>query len=413
LAEGAQRRILILTADAGFGHRSAANAIGNALERQYGSACNVKISNPMDDHRVPSLLRDAQLDYDRVVRETPRLYQVGYDLSNAPIPIAVVDGALILMLFEVLRDLLRRYRPHVIITTYPLYQAPLGAVFTLTRWNSPLITVVTDLAAVHRMWFSDVADLCLVPTRAVWDMATKSALAPTKVWVTGIPVVPALAEETRPKHVIRRALGWRVDAPTVLVVGSKRVGHLLGAVRALNHARLGLQMIVIAGGDDALFAQFQQTEWHTYAHVYNFVTNMPTMLCAADFIICKAGGLIVSESLACGLPILLVDVVPGQEAGNADYVVRNGAGSMASDPMAVLETAFHWLDRDGAELVRRQELARALGRPRAAFVVAELAWSYAEKGHRERPSRDPGQRAFLKRWLDDHNIPWRERPAKL
>jgi 1,2-diacylglycerol 3-beta-galactosyltransferase len=44
---------------------------------------------------------------------------------------------------------------------------------------------------------------------------------------------------------------------------------------------------------------------------------MPTMMRAADAIICKAGGLTVTESLACGLPLLLTDVIPGQETGNA------------------------------------------------------------------------------------------------
>ena len=413
MVEGEQRRVLILTADAGFGHRSAANAVASALERLYGAACDVKISNPMDDHRVPKFLRDTQSDYDRVVRDAPRLYQMGYDLTNAAVPVAMVDGALILMLFEVLRDLVRRYRPDVILTTYPLYQAPLGAVSILTDLKVPLITVVTDLAAVHRSWFSDAADMCLVPTRIARDLATKSVLGHGKVWVTGIPVDPDLTEDVRSKESIRRELGWQEDLPTVAVVGSKRVGRLPDVVRALNHSGLELQMVVIAGGDDELFASFQQVEWHGDAHVYNFVTNMPLMLRAADFIICKAGGLIVSEALACGLPLLMVDVVPGQEAGNAGYVVANGAGELVDDPVTAMETAFHWLDRGGAELARRKERARVLGRPRAAFVAAELVWSYAQRGYAERCPADPGKRDWLKRWLDDHNVPWRDRPAKL
>jgi UDP-N-acetylglucosamine:LPS N-acetylglucosamine transferase len=80
-------------------------------------------------------------------------------------------------------------------------------------------------------------------------------------------------------------------------------------------------MIVVAGGDDDQYMRYQQSEWHVPTRIYNFVDNMPQFMHAADGIICKAGGLIVTESLACGLPLLLVDVLPGQEEGNADLVV--------------------------------------------------------------------------------------------
>ena len=46
----------------------------------------------------------------------------------------------------------------VIVSTYPLYQAPLGSVFALKGKLIPLITVVTDLASVHRLWFSEDSD---------------------------------------------------------------------------------------------------------------------------------------------------------------------------------------------------------------------------------------------------------------
>jgi len=323
-----------------------------------------------------------------------------------------MDGVLVLMFFEVLRDLVRQYRPHVIVTTYPLYQAPLGVLFALTRWRAPLITVVTDLVSVHRLWFSDAVDLCLVPTEAARELATKVSVAPGKVRVTGIPVDPAIGEETRPKGVIRDELGWREDLSTILVVGSKRVANLWNVVQALNHARLGVQIVAVAGGDDELFERFQRTTWHAEAHIYNFTTNLPTMMHAADLMVCKAGGLTVSEALASGLPMLFIGVSPGQEAGNAEYVVQAGAGKVANDPPAVLESVRHWLDDEGAELAKRQQAARALGRPSAAYVTAELVWSLAEKAPREGPSRDTSRRIILKQWLDQHGISWRERLSK-
>jgi 1,2-diacylglycerol 3-beta-galactosyltransferase len=135
-----------------------------------------------------------------------------------------------------------------------------------------------------------------------------------------------------------------------------------------------VQLVVVAGGDDELYRRFQETEWHVETHCYNFVKDMGTFMRAADCILSKAGGLIVSEALACGLPLILVDVIPGQETGNAEWVVSGNAGALARDPIEVLDTMCHWLEKDRRLYQQQAENARRLGHPRAAYDVADLAW---------------------------------------
>ena len=94
----AKKRILILTADAGFGHRSAANAVAAALEEVYPDQCQVEISNPLDDHRTPFFLRDSQSDYDTIIRNAPELYRFGYDASDSTVPNSILESALAVLL---------------------------------------------------------------------------------------------------------------------------------------------------------------------------------------------------------------------------------------------------------------------------------------------------------------------------
>lgn len=379
------KRILILVADAGFGHRSAANAIAAALEELHPADCVVEIANPMQDERVPAILRNSGSDYDRLVREAPALYESAYGVADTGLSSAIVQDTVGAMLFEVMNNIIGRCQPDAIVTPYPLYQASLRAIFVLSQRRIPLLTVVTDLARIHRTWFHRAADLCLVSTPEVRDQALEYGLAPEKVKVTGIPVHPNLTREDRSPAAIRTELGWAPDLTTVLAVGSKRVKHLPGILRALNHSGLPLQLAIAAGGDDELYQQFQDTEWHVAAHVYNYVENMPTLMHAAECIICKAGGLIVTESLACGLPILLADVIAGQETSNAEYVVGAGAGEWMHDPLEGLETVYHWLAEGSDLLAQRARNAKRLGRPRAAYDVAELAWEAAMRGPQARP----------------------------
>jgi UDP-N-acetylglucosamine:LPS N-acetylglucosamine transferase len=243
----------------------------------------------------------------------------------------------------------------------------------------PLITVVTDLTGVHHQWFNDVSDLCLVPTRTTHHLAVQCGLPPHKVKITGIPVHPRICEEQRAPAVIRADLGWQPDLPTVLVAGSKRVPRLASVLRAINDSSVVQQLAVVAGGDDALYRQLQEVEWRPVTHLYNFVANMPTLMRAADCIICKAGGLIVSEALACGLPILLVDVIEGQETGNANYVISGDAGELAHSPGEALDILRRWFNQGGELLAKHAQNARALAHPHAAFEIAEMVWSASER----------------------------------
>ncbi len=375
----ASKRVLILTADVGFGHRSAANAIAAALKIMHPEDCVVEIANPLDDEHAPAILRDSQTDYDKLVREMPEYYRFRYQFSDSTVPNAIVENALTVMLFKIVRDLFQRFKPDVVVSTNNMYPAPVSAVIAVMDMGIPAFTVVTDLVDVHIAWLHDGADMILLPTREARLQALQNKIPKERLMVTGVPVNPALAERSRSPAEIRQAMGWQPDLTTVLVVGSKRVNNLQGVLHVLNHSGLPIQLPIIAGGDSALYRSLLKSDWHRPAYIYNFVDNMPDYLLAADCIISKAGGMIVTESMACGLPMLLVDVTPGQEEGNADFVIDNGAGALARSPIGALEILCHWLERDGALLGQYQEKARRVGRPRSAYTAAELIWSAAQE----------------------------------
>lgn len=399
------KRILILTADAGFGHRSAANAVEAALKIRFGSRVQVDIVNPLDDRRAPFLLRESQSDYDTIVRNAPELYKIGYDVSDASVASALMETVLTVMLWEVMRDLIREYRPDAIFSTYPMYQAPLTAIFSVFRTFVPLLVVITDLATVHRLWFNSQVDLIMAPNELVRDLGVTYGVPPEKIQITGIPVHPAIAQEKRSKAEVRAALGWDLGLRTVLAVGSRRVENLMEILNVVNHFGAPLQLAVVTGKDPETYAELVHTEWHVPAHLYDFVTNMPELMRAADLIICKAGGLIVTEALASGLPMMLIDVIPGQEEGNKDFVVSQNAGVYAATPMDALASLAHLFARDGALLEEFSQNAARLGRPQAAFEIADLLWEAAQQG----PTRkETSRRIPLLNLLAKYQIPWRD-----
>ena len=94
---------------------------------------------------------------------------------------------------------------------------------------------------------------------------------------------------------------------------------------------------------------------------------------ASDMILTKAGGLITSESLAAGLPMLLCDVLPGQEEGNAKVVEDGGAGKVLHSQLDLLETLSHMLMDNGSKLKVMQQKAKQIGKPNAARDISKIA----------------------------------------
>lgn len=407
-----KKRILILTADAGFGHRSAANAILSELKNTHGEECDCTILNPLDDKRAPFFLRDQAADYDRLVNSAPELYRLGYEASDNNFPTQVMESALTLSLYEIMQDMVKQYNPDAIVTTYPLYQAPLISYFKLNKYYVPLLTVVTDLVSVHRIWFSPGVNQCLVPTTDVKALAIKHHIAQSRIHITGIPVLPDFRLKRRSKKELRKTLGWDLNLPTFLAVGSRRVDQLVEMLNVINHFGSKLQVVAVAGKDEELYGELKKIEWHIPAHVYDFVENMPELMMASDAIICKAGGLIVTESLACGLPILLIDAIPGQEEGNRDYVVEHGAGAMIDSPMQMLETLSHWV-ADGRKKLRQvASKSFRVGKPNSAADVVNYVWLAALRGPVNKRGRHGIGHQTLMEMLTQHNIPWVKEPAE-
>lgn len=369
-----KKKVLILTADAGFGHRSVANAVAAAIEEKYDSELIAEIINPLDDKRTPTFLYDSQSDYTKWVRNVPELYRLGYEASDSLFPTALLESSLAVLLGDVMRDIIKKSQPDVISCTYPLYQSAITAFSRSKRYRVPLYTSVTDLSTVHRMWFHRKVDGLLVPNSLVADLATSYGVNPEKVTITGIPVHPNVVRETRSKTEVRQELGWELDIPTVLAVGSKRVERLIDTLNIINHFGSPVQLAVVAGKDERLLQELNQFEWHIPVHIYNFVDNMSSLMHASDLIICKAGGLIVTESLACGLPMILIDIIPGQETGNAEYVTALGAADLAETPIAVLENLSHLLRNNQHLLKERAENACRIGQPRSAYKVAAILY---------------------------------------
>lgn len=366
-----KKSILILTSDAGFGHRSAANALKAAFEDKLHGEAEIKIDNPLQDPDLPELVRQLETGYDDMVTEDPTLYQLAYAATDAPMVAKLLQDVATTALNRTMKKVIRETRPDVVLLPYPTYTQAVLRALKAVDLVAPVDVVVTDLVGVHKMWFHTGAALTFAPTGHVYRQALDAGIDKTRVELTGLPVHPRFIKETRNAQTLRNVLGWDPDRMTALIVGSPRSGQTADIARLLDRSGLDLQIAAIAGGDEETFEELKAAYWRGMVHVYGRVHNMPEVMKASDFIICKAGGLIVTESLACGLPLILYEALPGQEVGNVRYVVESGAGVWSPGPIGVLATAYAWLAKGSKELEQCRTAAQRIGKPRAAYDVVD------------------------------------------
>lgn len=373
-------RVLILTSDAGFGHRRAAQAVEAALQRRFAGDVETRIENPLDAPELPDIVRTIETSYDGIVTDDAMLYQLAYNATDAPVVAGLMQRVATTVLDSTLTRYAEEFRPAAVVTTYPAYIYGMIRTARKLGRDIPVDVVVTDLIGVHSLWFHEKAALTFVPTGSVLRQALDAGLDKTRLFLSGLPVHPRIAElQGRDRAELRRELGWDDDQITALIVGSSRTGQTMNITRLLDRSGLGLQIVAVGGGDPKLTRQLKETRWRGTVHTYGLVENMAEMMHAADLVICKAGGLIVSESLASGLPLILYEALPGQEVGNVRYVVESGAGEWSPGAIGALTTVYAWLASDRSIFEQRRAAARRVGKPRAADDVAEQVMRQAER----------------------------------
>jgi|YNPNPStandDraft_1061719.scaffolds.fasta_scaffold08901_4 1,2-diacylglycerol 3-beta-galactosyltransferase len=358
--------------DTGGGHRSAAEAITAALERQYPRRYTVTL---LDVFKRAALFPlnyapDAYLPFTTYLEW---LWGLGFHVLNNPWAIRLLSPYLYVSIVPRLRALLRAAQPDLVVSTHPIFVSLGYRALRESGSRVPFVTVVTDLFDAHGFWFDPRVDLCLVPTEGAYRVAQRFGMPAEKLRIVGQPVALQFADSHITQREARQKLGLDLERTTVLLVGGgEGMGPLYEIAGAIDRARLPIQLVVITGRNQRLREKLNATRWHIPVRVEGFVTNMPEWMRAANVIITKAGPGTICEALTCGLPILLSGYLPGQETGNVTFVEQIGVGVLRRQPEEIVRTLREWLAPGNETLARYAARAREHARPRASLDIAQI-----------------------------------------
>ena len=97
---------------------------------------------------------------------------------------------------------------------------------------------------------------------------------------------------------------------------------------------------------------------------------MHELMKISDLLIGKPGGLTTAEALACGLPMAIIQPIPGQEERNSDHLLEEGAAIRCNELTTLPFKIDRLLDHP-TRLAAMRRAATAMGRPHAARTVVQ------------------------------------------
>ena len=150
-----------------------------------------------------------------------------------------------------------------------------------------------------------------------------------KITVTGIPISQCLFSESFRAIECRKEWNIDDDEKLILVLSSGLSPQKTRAmIQDLREVPGKIRFLVSAGKDAPREQQVQEfCQGDNRFSIFGFSPRIAEMMCAADILISKPGGLQFLKHFLSGLPQILFSPIPGQEEANAQYVVRHGAGA--------------------------------------------------------------------------------------
>jgi 1,2-diacylglycerol 3-beta-galactosyltransferase len=371
--------------DAGGGHRAAANALREVMERQ-GRRCEIRMVNlqemldGIDVFRKVTGLRLEDL-YNTMLRK-------GWTLGS---PQLTAGMHLVIRLFHpqqvrMLVEFWRKSRPDMVVSLVPNFNRAMGESLRRALPGVPFVTILTDLADYPpHFWMERQQQHFVCGSDKAVEQAVEMGHAPSMVHrVSGMILNPRFYEMAplgpEERQQARAALSLNPDRPVGLVLfGGQGAAAMVDIAANLQDH----QLVLICGHNQKLRAKLVAMPHRAGIFVEGFTREVPRYMRLADYFIGKPGPASISEAVAMRLPAIVENnawTLP-QERYNAEWIREQGVG--------VVLPNFRGIARAVEEMLEPAAFARFLAATerlhnRAVFEIPDILEAILG-GSEERP----------------------------
>lgn len=325
--EKANKTILILTAQFGAGHISAANAIKDYII-EHDDSYNIIIQNFINAS-VPRINKPMVKMYENNTKYMPELYNYYYYLKksfNSKYDISHI------IYTPKLSEYILEIKPDLIISTFPL-AASCVYNFNLKHNPIPCLTVITDVVDSLE-WIYPNTDMYFVPSKEIKNRLVRKGISPNTIKVTGVPINKNFHADDK---------SYIPGKYRLLLLGGGRglfdfdenfmhwLDNFVGVYKDM------LEVTIVTGKNEKLYENLTEKKPLCHIKVLGFVTNMQDLIKEYDLMLTKPGGATLFEAIHSQTPIIVKLPKVGQEIENAKFIVDKGIGIIYNDDEDLVE----------------------------------------------------------------------------
>lgn len=373
--------ILLYFSDTGRGHRSATEAVQQAINeiaaQEFPHRKFNVIADPVAEKSHPVNRVFVEL-YNHLLRNHQYLMKYYYGVIHAIKPNESQMG------YNLVKDYLRRqmidYKPSVVVSMHPMTNHYLTRAMRDVGLSGEVkfVEIVTDPNRdLWKGWACPAADYIVVPNDLVADQLNQWGVSEEQLQVLGMPVHP---DFTRPARVSRQEflehLGLVPEVPTLCInAGWAGGGNMLSAYEALQASDADMQVVFLCGHNQNLYESARELASRSPipTAVLPFHDSMPDLMNAVDTMVTKAGGLTTFECLARRLP-MIIDMITEpmpQERGTIDMLIGQGKAKALRKPEDIVRHVRQ-LYYDPTRYQRKAAGPQSVNQAHAVFDIARL-----------------------------------------
>ncbi len=234
--------------------------------------------------------------------------------------------------------------------THPFAGMLLDEMKTKNMIKNRTVGILTDFT-FHPYWEDCTHnDYVVTPDKLLNIQGIRKGFKTEQILPLGIPIKPSFSEKLT-KEEAREKLGLNKNLSTFLLMGgSMGYGNIAENVKKIDMVDMerDFQLICVCGNNAEAKAEVDKiaAESRHKILVTGFVNYISTIMDASDCIITKPGGLTTSESLVKGLPMIIINPIPGQEERNTQFLMNTGCAMSATKTCPLDECIYQLLMSD-------------------------------------------------------------------
>lgn len=367
---GKSLKVLFLSAPVGAGHKQAAMAIADAMQRINHDVLiqHVDIFDFLNKFFGRVLLTI----YFRSLSFVPQAYASAYAWGNESNMALWMRRFVSCFFANKMRKYLLDYAPDVVVCTHATPAGMMQYLKEECQIDFRSVSVVTDFV-VHRLWMNTTTKQYFVAEKSLLQSLIKYQIKQEQSYAFGIPV-SVMYGQSYDRNILLKQIGFSNHMKVILIMGGGAgIFPMVDVMKELNKCKTLLQIIVVTGKNKKLYDKIQKIKPRSkhQMKVFGFVDNVHELMAMSDLLISKAGGLTISEALCSALPILVYKPIPGQEEKNTRFLLKKKV-AMKINKISILDKLIDKIFRiDSNVLINMKINAKRLSRPNAAENIAK------------------------------------------